>query len=393
MLPYWRLSAYYFFYFAFIGTFAPYFSLYLKSLSFSAWDIGVLNSLMQVMRIAAPNVWGVLADRIGAQTPIVRFAGLMSIVGFALFFFTESFAGVFCAMALLAFFWSAAIPLVDSLTLSHLGSETHHYGRIRLWGSIGFVVAVLTLGAALDRVPIAGLLPMSMATLVGILVCALLVPEAPTRPHHEDHAPLGDILRRPHVRALLVACFFMSAAHGALYVFYSLFLVANGYSTTVVGWLWTLGVLAEIGVFIAMPRLLRIGSIGMILLACHAFAVVRFLMIGWGVESVPVLVLAQLMHGATFGAYHAASVAAVGRWFGAKHQARGQAIYGSVSFGAGGMVGGLLSGYTWDNLGAPLTYSLSALFALIGALAIIAGWRGLGAGERCHDDSENGGER
>ena len=375
MLPYWRLSAYYFFYFGFIGAFAPYFSLYLKSLSFSAWDIGVLNSLMQVMRVAAPNLWGWLAERIGAQTPIVRLAGLMSVVGFSLLFFTRSFAGVFFGMAVMAFFWSAAIPLVDTLTLSHLGSEAQRYGRIRLWGSIGFIVAVLGVGAALDTMPIAGLLPMAMVTLVGIFFCALLIPEAPQLPHRDDQSPIADILRRPEVRALFVACFLMSAAHGALYVFYSLYLVGNGYSTTAVGWLWTLGVVAEIAVFIFMPRLLRRFTIRSILLVSHACAVLRFLIIGWCVESASLLVVAQLLHGATFGAYHAAAVAAVGRWFGARHQSRGQAIYGSVSFGAGGMTGGLVSGLAWDYLGTTATYSISSLFALVGLMAILAGWR------------------
>lgn len=375
MLPYWRLSAYYFFYFGFIGTFAPYFTLYLKSLSFSAWDIGVLNSLMQVMRIAAPNLWGWLAEWIGAQTPIVRLAGLMSMAGFSTFFFTQSFPGVFFGMALLAFFWSAAIPLVDTLTLSHLGAEAQRYGRVRLWGSIGFIVAVLGVGAALDALPINGLLPIAFAALGGIFICALLIPEAPRAAHAGDHLPVGEILRRPEVRALFVACFLMSAAHGALYVFYSLYLVDNGYSTTAVGWLWTLGVLAEIAVFIAMPRLLRRFAIRSILLASYACAVLRFLMIGWGVGSASLLVAAQLLHGATFGAYHAAAVAAIGHWFGSRHQSRGQAIYGSVSFGAGGMAGGLISGFTWDQFGAAATYSISALFALLGLMAIGAGWR------------------
>lgn len=86
MVPYWRLSAYYFFYFAFIGAFSPYFTLYLQSLAFSAWDIGVLMSLMQLMRVLAPNLWGWLADRLGAKTPIVRGAALMSLAGFSCFF-------------------------------------------------------------------------------------------------------------------------------------------------------------------------------------------------------------------------------------------------------------------------------------------------------------------
>ena len=242
---------------------------------------------------------------------------------------------------------------------------------------------MLAVGAALDKMPIAGLLPMTMTTLVGIFVCALLIPEAPQPPHRADHSPIADILRRAEVRALFVACFFMSAAHGALYVFYSLYLVGEGYSTTAVGWLWTLGVLAEIGVFIAMPRLLRVFTIRAMLLFSHACAVVRFLMIGWGVESALLLVLAQVLHGATFGAYHAAAVAAVGHWFGTRHQSRGQAIYGSVSFGAGGMAGGLVSGLTWDWIGPAATYSISALFGLIGLAVILVGWRLSGEPDGC----------
>jgi PPP family 3-phenylpropionic acid transporter len=226
---------------------------------------------------------------------------------------------------------------------------------------------------------------MAMATLVGIFCCALLIPEAPPQRHSGDHAPIAEILRRPAVRALFVACFLMSAAHGALYVFYSLYLVGHGYGTTAVGWLWTLGVLAEIGVFLAMPRLLHRFSIRSLLLASHACAVLRFLIIGWGVESALLLVLAQLLHGATFGAYHAAAVAAVGRWFGAQHQSRGQAIYGSVSFGAGGMAGGLVSGLAWDTLGPAATYSISSLFALLGLVAILAGWRNAAEPAECRD--------
>ncbi|MCB1941567.1 MAG: MFS transporter, partial [Candidatus Accumulibacter sp.] len=109
-LPYWRLSGYYFFYFAFIGAFSPYFGLYLQSLSFSAWDIGLLMSQMQLMRLFAPYLWGALADRLGRRLAIVRLAALLSLLGFSSFFAVRSFEAMLVAMALLAFFWSAALP-------------------------------------------------------------------------------------------------------------------------------------------------------------------------------------------------------------------------------------------------------------------------------------------
>lgn len=368
-LPYWRLSGYYFFYFAFIGGFSPYFGLYLQERTFSAWDIGVLMSQMQLMRMFAPYLWGALADRCQHPVRIVRLASVLSLVGFLIFFIARDFLSMLLAMAVLAFFWSAALPLVETITFVHLHENPAHYSRIRLWGSIGFIVAVMATGALLDRIPLSGLLWVLFATLAGIAICALALPTT-TREEAEEATPIDRILRQPQVRALLVACFAMAAAHGALYVFYSIYLNAHQYSKWLVGCLWSLGVIAEIVVFYHMADLLHRFSLRTILLACFAAAVVRFLIIAWGVEWLLLLVLAQLLHGLTFGAYHAASVAAINRWFPGRCQGRGQALYSSLSFGAGGLLGSVLSGWTWELLGPAPTYMLSSSLALAGLLCV-----------------------
>ncbi|PKO89217.1 MAG: MFS transporter [Betaproteobacteria bacterium HGW-Betaproteobacteria-12] len=371
-LPYWRLSGYYFFYFAFIGAFSPYFGLYLQSLSFSAWDIGLLMSQMQLMRMFGPNLWGWLADHYGRRMQIIRLAGIIALAGFTAFFWLDRLPGMLVAMAILAFFWSAALPLVETLTFDHLREQRGRYSRIRLWGSIGFIVAVMGTGALLDLAPPVGVLWVCWGILFGILACGLLVPEAVAAPHARDGQPIGDILRQPRVAALMAACFAMSAAHGAFYVFYSIHLAAHGYSKTEVGMLWSLGVLAEIVVFLWMSDLARRFSLRTILLACFAAAVLRFLLMGWGVAWVLVMVLVQLLHGLTFGAYHASAIAAVNAWFPGKAQGRGQALYSSLSFGAGGLLGGLISGWTWDAWGAGWTFTLGALFGALGFLLIWA---------------------
>jgi PPP family 3-phenylpropionic acid transporter len=150
------------------------------------------------------------------------------------------------AMALLAFFWSAALPLVETVTFDHLRDEPARYSRIRLWGSIGFIVAVMGTGALLDSLPLPSLLWVIVGTLIGILIYALAVPEAPAQDRPDEHLPVATILRQTRVRALFAACFAMSAAHGALYVFYSIHLADHHYSKFLVGCLWSLGVLAEI---------------------------------------------------------------------------------------------------------------------------------------------------
>lgn len=384
-LPYWRLSGYYFFYFAFIGAFSPYFGLYLQSLSFSAWDIGLLMSQMQLMRLFGPNLWGWLADRFGRRTAIIRLAAVIGLAGFTAFFWLDKLSGMLVAMAVLAFFWSAALPLVETLTFDHLREESGRYSRIRLWGSIGFIVAVMATGAVLDYSAPIGVLWVCWGILLGILAFAIALPDARPAVHSRGEQPIGEILRQPKVIALMAACFAMSAAHGALYVFYSIHLSDNGYSKTEVGLLWSLGVVAEIFVFMLMSRLSQRFSLRVLLLASFAAAVVRFLLVGWGVDSLVIMVVAQLMHGMTFGAYHASAIAAVNLWFPGRSQGRGQALYSSLSFGAGGLLGALIGGWSWESWGAGWTFTQSSVFALLGFFLI---W--VWVGESCGQPAKTG---
>ena len=373
MSPLGRLGAWYFFYFAFVGAFAPYFTLYLQDIGQSAWEIGVLMSVPQVMRLLAPNLWGWLADHLGRRAVVVKFAALGSVLGFCGFFFTREYVPMLAAMTLVWFFWSAALPLVEAMTLDRLAGQTERYGRIRLWGSIGFIVSVMGLGALLDYLPITAVLWACLFILASVLASAMTLAE--TKVGAGGTAPpVGEQLRRPEVLALLAACFFMSVAHGPLYVFYSIHLVDHGYDKMAVGMLWSLGVVAEIFVFMAMPRLMKRISLRGILLTSFGLAVLRFLLIGWAADHVLVMVFAQILHGATFGAYHAVAMAVLIRWFEPAQQARVQGLYGSISFGAGGMVGGLISGQFWDTLGAGMTYTLASLSAACGLVLV---WRGL----------------
>jgi PPP family 3-phenylpropionic acid transporter len=165
----------------------------------------------------------------------------------------------------------------------------------------------------------------------------------------------------------------MAAAHGVYYTFYSIYLVEHGYSTSAVGWLWALGVICEVLVFLAMPRLAARFGLWRILMVSFALAALRFFTIGWGVEVVALVIFAQTLHAASFGSYHAAAVALVHQIFRGRHQAKGQGLYTSVSFGLGGTLGGLLSGYTWDTLGAGWSFTISGTCAAAGCLVLL--WR------------------
>jgi PPP family 3-phenylpropionic acid transporter len=371
-VPVFRLGAFYFAYFAFIGGFAPYFSLYLQSLGMSAVEIGMLLSLMQLMRIFAPNVWAGAADRSGARMALLRVALAAGTLAWCGVFFVQSFWGLFAVLSLLAFFNSAAYPLAEALTFAHLRDDLGRYGQLRVWGSVGFIIAVLGVGAILDAQPVHVLTGILLAPLLASLVCAGTLRDSALEPRHGSDLSVWPMLRRPQVAALFAACFLMSVAHGPLYTFYSIHLADAGYEKSVIGVLWSLGVIAEIFVFMLMPRLLGRFSPAWILVASFACAVVRFAAIGWGVQWFAVLVLAQLLHAATFGAYHAAALGLVNKWFRGGQRARGQAMYASLSFGAGGMVGGMASGLAWDPLGPEWTFTAGSVCAALGLIIAAA---------------------
>lgn len=371
-VPVFRLGALYFAYFAFIGGFAPYFSLYLQSLGMSAVEIGALLSLMQLMRIFAPNVWAGAADRSGARMGLLRVALAASALAWCGVFFVHSFWGLFAVLALLAFFNSAAYPLTEALTFAHLRDDLGRYGQLRVWGSIGFIVAVLGVGAVLDAQPVQMLIGMLLAPLLASVACAVALRDSAVGLRHGSDRSVWPMLRRPQVAALFGACFLMSVAHGPLYTFYSIHLADAGYEKSMIGVLWSLGVIAEIFVFMLMPRLLGRFTPASILVASFACAVVRFTAIGWGVQSLAVLALAQLLHAASFGAYHAAALGLVNEWFRGGQRVRGQAMYVSLSFGAGGMVGGMASGLAWEPLGPAWTFTAGSVCAALGLILAAA---------------------
>lgn len=368
-----RLAAYYFAYFCYLGAYAPYFSLYLAGAGFTPAEIASILALPQFARIFAPILWGWLSDATGSRRGVVALSSGLTAAAYGLLFFATGFTQTALVVALVGTCSAAVLSIVDALTFSVLGPNTHRYGPIRLWGSVGFILAVLATGAMLDVVPVARLLWVVSGLSALTFIVSFYLPVHAVERVQAARGSLRLILTRPDVLAFFAACTCMTIAHGALYVFYSLYLVQHGYSKAMVGMLWTLGVLAEIIVFLAMPVLMRRFSLRAILLASFLAAGVRFIAIGWGVESLVVLSLAQLLHAASFGSFHASSIALVHRLFAGPLQVRGQALYMSVAYGFGGMAGTLLAGAAWESLGAAMTFGVSALFGCAGA-AIIA-WR------------------
>lgn len=382
---YWRLSRFYFTYYFFVGAFVPYWGLYLQSEHFSAADIGILMSLFQISRIFAPNFWGWLADHTGKRAQWIKLTAFLGLCGFTAVFWAHGFFWLFFVMAALSIFTSSTLPLAESLTLAHLATTNGHYSRIRMWGSLGFIVAAVMLGFMIDVAGIQSLLWFLFAVQMTLFILSYTLLDPKVAPHAHDHYSIWQVVRQPNVIALLVGCSLMVTAHGVLYNFYSIYLSEHGYSKGMIGLLWSVGVICEIGIFMLMPKIMAHFRLKTILLISLVLAVIRFSLIGIAVDNIWLLILAQSLHAATFGSFHAASVEVVTQFFHGRHQAKGQAIYNSVAYGIGGTIGGVAGGYTLQYLGGQQTFMLAAIFPLAG-LAVI----GLGLKLSAHPQGTQG---
>lgn len=375
---YWRLSGFYFCYFIVLGTMVPYLPLYLQSLGFDAWHIGLLTSVMVGTKIVAPNIWGWLADRSGRRMAVIRVGCLMAALCFALMLWRRDIAALAVIIFLYSFFWNAVLAQFEAVTLFYLGPHAAHYSRIRLWGSIGFIAAVAVFGWLFDHVALAVFPVIVLAGLLAIFASSWLVRDPPLHPHEQpqtDEDGFMARLRQPPVFIFLLVCFLMVLSHGPYYTFFSLLMERHGYSRTAIGLLWSLGVVAEVLIFWYMHRLLPWWGLRSQLLLSLALTVLRWLLLAAMPENLPVMLFAQCLHAFSFGAFHAAAIEVVRRWFSRAQAGKAQALYSAVGYGAGNALGALASGALWQ-LGPALPFYCSAVVC---TLALLLVWRGLPA--------------
>ena len=372
---YSRLSSFYFSYYFFVGLFVPYWGIYLTSLSFSALQIGALLSLFQISRIFAPNFLGWIADRSGEYIKWIKISSFFGFILFIGIFWANSFLSIFLIMMAMSIFTSSTLPLAESLTLAHLKANKadSKYSHIRLWGSIGFIVAAILLGIMIDSIGEKSLIFALLLTQLVIFLLAFILPTKKVIFLPKKKRSIWPILKKREVVVLLLSCALMVSSHGLLYNFYSIFLEQQGYSGTTIGLLWAVGVIFEIIIFLLMPRILNKFTLKAVLLISLGFAVIRFFLIGAYVDSMILLFIAQVMHAATFGSFHVASIQLIAHFFYNEHQARGQSLYNSITYGVGGAIGGLGGGYMIEYSGMANTFMLSAILPFLGFMVLILG--------------------
>ncbi len=384
-------------YFATIGLFNPYAPLWLQSLGMSTLAIGAIASLQAWTRLLAPYAWSWAADHSGARVALIRLAAagcLLGALGLALApvvapvvapALARGAAGqalwlttwlIPCLVALLFLANGGIVPLAEAALAQLLtgpnGLDAARYGRVRMWGSVGFITAVLAAGVALQPLGIA-VFPWLVVTLnLALVAVAWRLPSG----HEDRHAgasapPVLPLLRQPAVAWFLASVFFTVLAHTSLYAFFSLFLVHGGYGKQAVGALWAVSVAMEILFFRLQGRWFnRLSPHGWLAVAAGVTAL-RFAGMALAGAQLWWLVLAQLTHAVTFAAHHAACIAVVSRHFPGRLRGRGQALYSALGYGLSGLLGGVGGGWLVERFGFAALYGAATLAGLL-ALGCVA---------------------
>jgi MFS transporter, PPP family, 3-phenylpropionic acid transporter len=368
LLPFAALSASYY---AHIGFFNPYLPLWLKELGFSLIAIAVLTSVQSATRLLAPYGWGMLSDRTGERVKLLRFGATVALLLSVALWFPLGGVALFVVLLLMFAHTSAMMPMSEA-ALAHLVSQggafdAKRYGRVRLWGSLGFLVTVVSAGWWFDRFGLGHFPAWTLATLAAVVVSVWLLPDFKEATHFEaEHPNMWPVLRLPAVRWFFAAVFFHVLAHIFIYVFFSLYLDSLGYSKTAIGLLWALSVVIEIGWFFFQGRWLPWLSLtGWLVLAAALMALRMGLTAGLPLVW-PLLLLAQALHAITFAAHHTVCIALLSHHFPGRLRGRGQALYTVVGYGLPGLIGGLGGGVLSSAFG------LSSVFWLAGACALVA---------------------
>ena len=374
-----RLAVFYGGYFLVGGVMFPFWPLLLEARGLQAGQIGLLLALALWLRAAAGPFVAWQADRSGAPKKILIACVVAALAVMPSFYWAVGFWPLLLATFAFFFAYSSVGPLAETISLRTVSAE-QGYGRVRLWGSVSFVVAAIAGGFLLDArgdLQASSIVTLLLVTLIILLAASLALPRAMAANAARGLAPLKVLLSSKPFVLFILATGMIHAAHGVYYGFSTIHWISQGYSHLTVGLLWAEGVVAEILLFaFGAPVVRRLGPIGLIAAAARLGA------LRWGVLALTtelwIVALSQLLHMASFGAMHLGAMLFITRAVPDVYANSAQGLLGGLTYGAGLGVGMLLAGWLYGIIGADAYWANSALsaLALLVTLWLALAWRG-----------------
>lgn len=381
-----RLAVFYGAVFGAVGIQLPFWPVWLEARGLDAGAIGLVLAAGLWARVAFNPVAAWIADRSGERRRVMVGLAAGAVVAVALFALAHGFWPILALTALTAACFTALMPLGDNLTMLHARRGAVDYGRVRLWGSLTFVLAAVLGGRLLGWGGADVILVLLVGTYALVLLACLSLPE--TGPEAaERHGPVlpsgaRRLLADPRFLLLLAGAGLIQASHSAYYAFATLHWRAAGHGEATIGWLWAEGVVAEVALFACAGALLRRVDARRLLVLAGLLTAARWALTGLSTD-LALLLLVQTLHAASFAATHLAAVHEIQRLAPPGLSATAQGLY--AAYGTGALVGLTMpvTGWLYGAFGGGAFHAM-AVMALIGAgfAALLASRPGDQAGGR-----------
>lgn len=374
----WRFAIFYFLSFAAVSFYGTYGSLYFRRRGVSDAQLGMLYAIPAWIGIFAPLLWGIISDALRQRKLPSFLMHFMTAVLFPLFWFWsgQSFWLLCLVMGVFTLFFRASIPLADAWTLDHIQRRGGDYGRLRSWGSAGFVVALLSSLFILKKSSMSearNLLPIFYVFSAFRILSASYALTLPDY-HSKGKRPKLNwkglrAYLHPFAIIFFFAVFMSRFLFSPYYTFFTIFLDEQGIADNLKGLYWMVAVGAEIGLIAVSGRLLkRLGAVPLLLAGLSAMA---FRMFIYSLEPPWYIILAvQSLHSLTFGAFHVASINIINRITPEEFRASGQ-TFNSTLLGIGGVMGAMMGGIWAQAYGIPGMFRLLSIAAATTTVLLI----------------------
>ena len=348
------LALFYLFYFSLVGVYVIFMPKVLLSFGYSKAEIGIIYSAAPFMRFLIPFVF---RRYISLNHNIFLISLLLILAGSIIFLGTvENFRNYLIANLLFGAAMGISLPYVETISLHKLSKS--RYGKIRLYGSIGFTAIALWLGKVLtgSYEALYYLIAVSSLTLLSGAMVAYMDRNARMDTLEENRS--FSLLRYPW---FWLSVFLMQLSFGGFYSFFTIYETAHGVSLETTSWLWSFGVVCEIAMLYFQGPLLQ-RNLLTILKAATLITAIRWIMLYLFADSLTLTFASQSLHAISFALYHTAAISYVFTLYTQKKLA--QQFFLGIAFGLGGSMGALLAGQIYgENMF--LIESVIALFAFI----------------------------
>ncbi len=347
-----------------VGVFLPFFPVFLAGRGLSESQIAIILAAPLALRVVFAPMTGAIADRLpDRRYALVAYAWISAatFLSFALF---HSFMAMLVVASLFAIVWTAVLPVTDSIALTFVRSVGADYGRVRLWGSVTFIIANLGAGHYLQGRSGEAVFWLIFACLAVTALSSLMVP--PSNGEQDDQSvaghPAAGRLLTPRYMLVIGAASIILAGHAMLYSFGTLYWEGLDLPRLQIGALWAIGVVAEIALFaVSGLAVRRFGSVGLIAIG-GAATVLRWLLFPW-LDTIWIIGLSQVLHGLTFGASYLGAVHFISETLPERVSSRAQGWFATI--GGAAMAGAMLiSGPLYGQFGGMGFLAMAALGAL-----------------------------